>query len=154
MARSKLTAEERFWAMVERIPFHDCWEWVGSVRGNGYGFFEIRRKRLGSHRYVWILTRGSIPDGIEVCHSCDNRLCCNPRHLFLGTHADNMRDMAKKGRATKIRGSAHYEARLTEADVARVRASDASDLVFAELFGVTRQAIYRIRHRQSWKHVP
>ena len=88
---------ERFWSKVCRGQ--GCWEWIG-MRSNGYGRFRInnpRRKEL-AHRMAWILTYGSIPDGMVIRHKCDNTGCCNPDHLEIGTQSDNMKDMWERGR--------------------------------------------------------
>lgn len=76
----------------------DCREWPGRKGRNGYGLLTLRGGTLYAHRVVWELVNGPIPEGMEVCHTCDNPPCCNPAHLFLGTHQDNMLDMAQKGR--------------------------------------------------------
>lgn len=96
----KKTLEQRFWAKVDKTD--DCWLWSGSKSGL-YGHGEIGRGRrtegkVKTHRLSWELHNGSIPKGMHVLHKCDNGLCVNPDHLFLGTQKDNMVDMAKKGR--------------------------------------------------------
>ena len=85
----------------------------------------VRGKYVGAHRWAWTLMHGPIPDGLFVCHHYDNRKCCNPSHLFLGTHDDNMADMVAKGRARASgytsRGEANACARLTERQVVEIR---------------------------------
>jgi hypothetical protein len=76
-----------------------CWLWTGTTNGVGYGQIRIDGKRWTTHRLAWTLAYGPIPEGMCVLHRCDTRACCNPEHLFLGTVADNNRDMGKKGRA-------------------------------------------------------
>ncbi len=75
-----------------------CWNWVGTIRTDGYGFFSWNKKNHRAHRLSWLLFRGSIPKGLDVLHTCDVRRCVNPAHLFLGTDKDNHRDKAAKGR--------------------------------------------------------
>lgn len=89
--------EERFWQNVGVSA--DCWEWQGTKDSKGYGLITDRRKNIGAHRLSWQLCYGPIPDGLYVCHSCDNPSCVRPEHLFLGTNQDNQRDASAKGRS-------------------------------------------------------
>lgn len=89
---------ERFWEKVDKSGGEDsCWIWTGAIDTPRYGAFRYNGKKVNSHRMAWRLVNGEIPDGLLVCHKCDNRLCCNPSHMFLGTHLDNNRDMIAKG---------------------------------------------------------
>jgi len=88
-------AEERFWAKVEKTDH--CWNWKGSKVAKRYGGFKLDIYML-AHRVSWIWANGPIPDGLYVCHKCDNGFCVRPDHLFLGSQQDNMNDMKSKGR--------------------------------------------------------
>ena len=89
----------RFWENVQMSE--DCWEWTGHLWPTGYGRFRLNGGPVLAHRLSWTIYYGDIPEGIFVCHKCDNRKCVRPDHLFLGTSLDNLRDSARKGRQAK-----------------------------------------------------
>jgi len=89
---------ERFEEKYIPEPMSGCWIWIGSCNPDGYGMINVSGKTDRAHRVSYRLFKGEIPKGICVCHSCDKSYCCNPQHLFLGTHKENMEDRAKKVR--------------------------------------------------------
>lgn len=147
------TLKFRFWAKVEKVG--DCWEWQGTVTNNGYGEVLVDGKKHLAHRASWRLRRGEIPEGMCVCHTCDNRICVNPHHLFLGTRGDNIKDMDLKGRRvnTPHLGEKHGGAKLTEDQVYEILASMDTQVSLGKRYGVRQTTISRIKRRESWKHV-
>lgn len=152
----------RFWAKVDKVngpvhPLHgQCWVWTAATQRGGYGGFFNGKKWSAAHRVSLAFSGVAVSDGHHVLHRCDNPPCVNPAHLFLGTHADNMRDMCQKGRHGERYnlGSANAKAKLAESQVAEIRVSSARSAVLAEKFGVHRSTIHRIRTGRDWAHIP
>lgn len=147
----------RFWSKVIITADNDlCWKWTGKPNPNGYGRFYLKKMIIAS-RISWLFTYGYLPDDLEVCHSCDNPICVNPKHLFLGTHGDNVRDMYKKGRGHNTKGVNNNRHKLTEDDVKYIREryaqGDTSMRQLAKEMNVVMTAINKIILRQNWKHV-
>lgn len=167
LAKPRVAPADRLWARVNKngpIPSHrpelgQCWEWTGATHDSGYGIIGLGGKRDGverTHRLAWTIAHGSIPDGLFVCHACDNRLCCRPDHLFLGTALDNSHDMVSKGRERPIRGSANRLSKLTEEQVLEIRRLSAEGVGYrrlAQRFPVDRATIRNIIIRKKWAHI-
>lgn len=161
----KLTEKDilRFWAKVDvKGNLDECWEWQASVNiKNGYGIFGINKKNYSSHRIVWILENGQIPEDdsyfktLHVLHKCDNPSCCNPHHLFLGTQKDNMKDKSNKNR--QLNGEKHGVHKLTEQQVLEIRQKYIpriySQYKLAEEYNISRPQISFIVNNKQWKHI-
>lgn len=120
------TLPERFWEKVAKAGEDDCWEWTAGRFPAGYGCLSVEGVSKHSHRLAWELTHGPIPKGEGyhgtcVRHKCDNRGCCNPKHLELGTAGDNNRDRVMRGRSVHLSGVANGFAKITGAQVAEIR---------------------------------
>ena len=127
-----------------------CWIWMGRICTKGYGQCIRMGRSIMAHRLFYSAHKGEIPQGMLVCHKCDTRLCVNPAHLFLGSHDENMFDMTNKGRQATLRGAANGRARLSESDVAAIRASAEPTSILLRRFGVSRRTIQYVRNGKTW----
>lgn len=147
--------DERHWFWPRLVSGGDgCLEWPGERDSDGYGRTGKKTGSRGAHRVAWEATHGPIGDGMEVCHHCDNPPCCNPEHLFLGTRAENQRDMTEKAR--QARGVRSGMAKLTDEQVREIRrlvTEGAGREKIAGRFGITRQNVTHIERRVTWQHV-
>ena len=150
------TLQERFEAKFAKSD--GCWEWGAGKVLDGYGHFSIAGMAQKAHRVAYQLYVGEIPEGMCVCHHCDNPGCVNPSHLFLGTNADNIRDRENKVRGVRPMnaGEKHGHSKLTEAQVIEIRAKHSSGARVVDLakeFGVVHQTISKIVHRRAWTRI-
>ena len=165
-----------FWGKVAKSD--GCWEWQGTIKTDGYGAVVVSRKQYLAHRYAWALTNGPIPDGMFVCHHCDNPRCVRPDHLFLGTALENNRDKMAKGRYGIVgwewaRGENHWSRRLPTHTTAGVKNSHAkltpeqvlsirqqhtrrwgARKRLAQQYGVSTSTISHIWSGATWRCVP
>jgi hypothetical protein len=147
-----------FWDMVDKAGPDDCWPWTWHHLRDGYGVVHNLSlgtiRHLRAHQLAYRLKRGLIPEGMSVLHRCDNPPCCNPAHLFVGTHDDNMRDMVIKGRSR--RGEDHGRAKITEDIVRDIRRRyDAGEqiLSIARDIHLSPTATELAVKRKTWRHV-
>lgn len=165
-----VTFEEAFWAKINKngpVPSHkpsigQCWQWFGNRTSNNYGqvkWTPRHKNRMLAHRASWLIHKGEIPE-LCVLHKCDNRLCVNPNHLFLGTQKDNIQDCLRKGRlnpggGAPQNGENNFNAKLSNVDVFEIRrrySQEGSSVKFlAKAFGVSDTSIRMIIRRKTWK---
>ena len=142
----------RFSSRIDRRGSTDCWEWR---RGHGrykYGYISLApRGKFLAHRVAYMLRHRSDPGRLLVCHTCDNTRCCNPEHLFLGTCADNLADMRKKGRGGV--GERNSRAKLTPESVREILKSDEPQRVLARRYGISPPTVSAIRLGKIWDHI-
>jgi len=149
---------ERFWRYVKKTK--KCWLWVNrkGVPANDYGRINLGNKHLKAHRVSWEIHFGIIPEGLEICHKCDNPPCVNPDHLFIGTKSDNQKDSWNKGRHLPVdnRGEKCGMHKLTENQVLTIRKLRVSGETLKNLsvkFDVHIQTICDIVYRKKWRHI-
>jgi hypothetical protein len=137
-----------------------CLEWQGAITARtGYGKVKTNGRAIDTHRAAWIAVNGPIVNGLHVCHTCDNRRCINVRHLFLGTHSQNMIDAARKGRLphNNKHGIESPSAKLTEAQVLEVHYLAHTGMftqkAIGERYGIDRSTVGQIKRRESWQHL-
>ena len=135
-----------------------CWRWIGAVNSNGYGRFVDKNVHKLAHRSSYEMFVGNIPDGQNVCHTCDNRLCVNPHHLWLGTQSANIKDAVSKGRIFRpnTNGERNGNRKLCDNDIRRIRAmfeGGQRKYRIAECFGVSPSTIGEIIAGKIWKDV-
>lgn len=149
---------ERFWRNVDATG-SGCWEWRAGTFTNGYGQFRVGAQKVKAHRFAYLDRKGSIPDGLIVMHSCDNRLCCNPEHLSVGTHGDNAADRDAKGRGRtnpppgrpgELNPSAKAD-RTTVAVVRALRENGRTLKSIGEQFGLSQSQVRNIVTGRCWR---
>ena len=151
-ARPQPSSEECFNRMVQKTD--GCWKWQGAQDGHGYGQIRINCHTKRVHRFSYELHRGPIPKGMDVCHSCDNRICVNPDHLFVGTRHDNMMDASMKRRT--VFGDRQPASKLTDQKVSfarQLRLNGWTYAKIAERFNVSDATLWKAITGRTWQHV-
>lgn len=143
--------ESHFWSKVDKSG--DCWEWQGGVSACGYGMFWNGEKQVSAHRTALLFEGLDIPSGMCVLHTCDNRICVNPDHLWLGTHKDNAIDMVNKGRHYDRRGERCPTAKLTESQAREIKVDSRKHGAIAKDYGLAQSTVTRIKNGKRWAHL-
>ena len=143
-------AKQRFNKKISINPKTGCWEWHGSIYLNGYGQFSFLGRPMRAHRVSYLLFKDEIPPNMDVCHTCDNRICVNPDHLFIGSRSDNMQDCSKKGRLRPghlfLSGEKNINAKLKKGDIYRIlllKSEGKTMGKIAQLFNVAPCTLFR-----------
>jgi hypothetical protein len=148
---------EKYFARHAEPKENGCIEWKGGEFQGGYGYFKCKAvwpTPINASRGSWMIHKGPVPEGLFVCHTCDNRKCVNPDHLFLGTCKENMEDCKAKGRMNK--GEDRPQAKLTEEGVRQIRRLRQKGMgwrCLASRFGVGQNTIIRACTGETWAHV-
>lgn len=148
-------------SLLARLPVGDpadCWLWPLAKTKRGYGLLRHNKRAYYTHRVAYLAFKGPVPADLDVCHTCDNPACCNPDHLWLGTAADNAKDMMNKGRGrqTCLRGEASPRAILSEERalaILKLALSGMNQQAIARQFGVSQSCVMLIKTRRNWKHL-
>ena len=144
-----------FWAKVARGAPNDCWEWVKGKDRDGYGLTRINGKQFRAHRLAMTLSGVLVRRGDVVMHSCDNPSCCNPAHLSVGSQAENLADMNRKGRARggSFAGERNNFARLVASDVRSIRTDGRKYADIADSNRISISTVAAIKNNRIWKHI-
>jgi len=157
----KVTPElnEKFDERYEIVSESGCWIWTGWQVGKRYGKFWMKvpsskGKHVLAHRYSYTRFHGQIPSDKHVCHRCDVPLCVNPDHLWLGTHQDNMADMAAKNRHSPAKaGAQNHSAKLTDDEVVAIFFASGTHKEIAAPYGIDASSVGRIKNGTNWSHI-
>lgn len=139
---------ENFWAKVDKSG--ECWNWT-AFKSKGYGYIQCGQgNSVRAHRFSWVLHNGEIPEGMLVCHKCDNPSCVRPDHLFLGTPLDNVVDMLSKGRNVSCPGISNGSSKLTPEQVRAIYLDPRTNVEIGKAYGIASSLASLIRLRRLW----
>lgn len=153
---------KRFMSKVDVRGDDECWPWKAGKDRDGYGRFQLNDTWTASHRIAYFLRHKKLPtqntqgEKLLVCHTCDNPICVNPNHLFLGTHLDNVRDSIAKGRRADMKGVNNPGSCLSDHQIIRIRELAHNKIPYKEItriFGICKATISQIVTRKLWNHI-
>lgn len=148
---------KRFLNNIIIVGPQTCWEWQGRVNQDGYGTLNFKGTVSLAHRLAWIIhSEEEIPHGKQVLHTCDNRKCMNPNHLYIGDHLKNMRDMVERGRGGNQKGEKNGNCKLSEKDVVEIKsllAKGKKRKEIASKYKIAAITVDRIKYKRAWSHV-
>ncbi len=147
--------QDRFFEKI--LKTENCWFWIGWRNSSGYGQLNNKNKHVLAHRVSWELHKGTIPEGLCVLHKCDNPICVNPDHLFIGTHKDNSMDRTRKGRNADQHGERSARAKLKEGQVreiiCRYKSQNISQIELGKEYQISQQTVSAILCKERWGHL-
>ena len=146
--------KDRIFNNINSMTDNGCWEWMGTKLRGGYGGLSVRGKTWQAHRFSYVVFIGEIPDGMLVCHACDNPSCVNPNHLFLGTHKTNAEDRVKKKRSSV--GESFPKSKLKEQEILEIRryaSLGVTRRTLAKMFRVGSTCITYVVNKRTWRHI-
>lgn len=147
---------DMFLEKISTDPVTGCWNWTGATtrkKGEGYGRIRTRDGLKLSHRVSYEIHEGPIPEGKLVLHHCDNGLCNNPAHLYIGDYSDNMRDRERRGRSNASKLSREFSAKLSDDEVRAIRDDSRYASEIAKAYGITRWAVWNVQSGRTWRHI-
>lgn len=147
------SAIDRFWGLISPEPNSGCWIFLGAKASFGHTRIRAGKKNWFAHRFSYVLHYGPIPKRMSILHKCDNPACVNPDHLFIGTRADNIHDMDRKGRRRQVRGEKCSFAKLSADQVRHIRRKEMRQMAYAAHYGISQSVISDIQRGKIWGSV-
>lgn len=150
-----LNRDEMIEFQINKSVYAECWIWTGAKKG-GYGYIKYKGKTLAMHRYMFEKYNHEIPKNMNICHKCDNPACVNPKHLWLGTQKDNIRDMFSKKRNNNKNGVNHERTKITEEEAIQIKKHYKKGIkptTICRLMNLPYSTVYKICINENWKHI-
>lgn len=145
---------DKFWSNVQKGNPDECWIWIGSPSGNGYGQLRFEGVTYRSNVLSYLINKGNIPARMYICHTCDNPICVNPNHLFVGTPSDNAKDRQQKGRGRPMDGENNSNNRFTKESIIQMRSMFQKGYLcneIAHIFDTNPEYVRNVVKRKVWK---